>query len=171
MLRGAKLRAGDSIQRHTLRVFRTVYDDDRIAVDYFDRATGRHMQLQWHDLGMLSVVNEPMKALSDKDSDEELASNERFRKYGPEETEADAELRQWRARTGSRAFQFNVDPENHVCTKCRGVGQLYRGGYVQQNVAGWQAGLNPSDSRQVVGTLHQSGGMETCNWCSGGGQR
>ncbi|MEQ1633471.1 MAG: hypothetical protein ABL997_13930 [Planctomycetota bacterium] len=170
-LTGDAVRTSSSIQRNALRIFSTAYDGDRIALDYFDRTSGRHMQLRWWDLSMVSVVNEPMKAMSDQKREEDLAANERYRKFGHQETEHEAELRQWRERTGARAFEYNVDPETQACIKCRGVGQIYRGGYVQQNVSGWQSGLNASDSREVVGTLHRSGGMDVCSWCNGTGRR
>ena len=120
---------------------------------------------------MVSVENRALKALSDADREAEIVSNEHFRRYGLTESDEDRELREWRANNGSRAFQFNVEPEDHTCIKCRGVGALWRGGYVQQNVWAWQEGLNPSDNRLRNVTLHQSGGMATCNWCEGTGLR
>lgn len=171
VMRGAELRSNERIQRDTLRVSRTMYEDNSVAVDYFDRKTGRNLQLQWKDLSMVSVENRALKALSDADREAEIVSNEHFRRYGLTESDEDRELREWRANNGSRAFQFNVEPEDHTCIKCRGVGALWRGGYVQQNVWAWQEGLNPSDNRLRNVTLHQSGGMETCNWCEGTGLR
>jgi hypothetical protein len=163
VMRGEKLRANQSISRHTLRVFRTMYEDDRVAVDYFDRKTGRNLQFQWKDLSIVSVQNKALKALSDADREAEIASNERFRRYGPTESQP--------AQSSSRAFQFNVAPENHTCIKCRGVGSRWRGGYLQQNVWVWQEGLHPGDRRLRNVTLYESGNMETCNWCNGTGRR
>lgn len=171
VMRGAELRRRESISRHTLRVFRTMYPDDSVAVDYFDRRTGRNLQFHWKDQTIVSVLNKPLKALSDQDRDAEIAADEHYRLYGPTESEDDRAAREWREQNGARAFQFNVEPEDHTCIKCRGVGSLWRGGYVQQNVWAWQEGLNPSDARLRNVTLHQSGGMETCNWCNGSGMR
>jgi hypothetical protein len=169
-MRGEKLRANGSIQRHTLRVFRTTYDDGQVAVDYFDRRTGRHLQLRLKTLDLLSVTNEPMKALSDADRADELAREEHFRRYGAQESAEDAELRAWRERNGSRAFQFNVDPEEQVCIKCRGVGHLWHGSYATQTAANWQRG-RPHTVLDPNVTVYHSAEMVTCHWCNGTGQR
>lgn len=163
VLRGEKLRARQSISRDALRIFRTMYPDADVAVDYFDRKSGRNLQLRLKDLSMVSVLNKALKVMSDQDREAEIAADEHFRRYGPTASEPRA--------SDSRAFQFNVEPEDLACLKCRGVGSLWRGGYVQQNVWAWQEGLNPSDGRLRNITLHQSGGMESCNWCNGTGQR
>ncbi|MBL8753033.1 MAG: hypothetical protein JNK15_06985 [Planctomycetes bacterium] len=171
VLRGDKLRGRGSISRDALRVFRTMYPDDSVAIDYFDRRTGRNLQFQWKDRSIVSVLNKPLQALSDQDRAAEIAAEEHYRRYGSVESDDDRAAREWRERNGARAFQFNVDEEDHTCIKCRGVGSLWRGGFVQQNVWVWQEGLNPSDSRLRNVTLHQSGGMETCTWCNGTGRR
>ncbi|MFY9340891.1 MAG: hypothetical protein WAT39_00285, partial [Planctomycetota bacterium] len=170
VLPGSKLRAGGNVQRDALRVFRTIYDGDRVAVDYFDRRTGRHLQLCWHDLSLVSAVNEPMKFLSDADRADELAREEHWRRYGAQQAAEDQAAREWRERTGARAFQFNVEPENLTCLRCNGVGTIWQGGYSTQTPATWIAARDRTVF-DIPTTVHRSGEMVTCTWCQGSGRR
>ncbi|MEZ6038247.1 MAG: hypothetical protein R3F29_12255 [Planctomycetota bacterium] len=167
---GSKLRARGNVQRDTLRVFRTIYDDDQVAVDYFDRRTGRHMQLRWQDLSMTTAIHEPMKALSDADRADQLAREEHYRLYGAAEQEREAALQQWRTQNNARAFQFNVEPENLACFRCNGVGMLWQGGFSTQAAATFLAAEDRS-VYDVPVTEHHSGQMVRCTWCQGSGRR
>lgn len=169
-LRGDTLRANGSIQRDALRLFRTVYPDGQVAVDYFDRRTGRHMQLRWQDLSLTTAIHEPMKALSDADRADELAREEHYRLYGAEERAREAELRQWREQHDARAFQFHVEPEDRTCSRCNGVGMVWQGGFSAQVAPTWLAARDRSVYDMPV-AVHQSGAMIPCSWCQGSGQR
>jgi hypothetical protein len=168
---GSVLRGNDSIQRDTLRLFRTEYDGGRIAVDYFDRRTGRHMQLRFSDLSMTSAIHEPMKALSDANRADELAREEHYRLYGAQEAAAEAErLRQWREEHGTRAFQFHVEPEDQTCFRCNGVGMTWQGGFATQAAPTFLAARDRS-VYDVPVTVHHSAQMVPCSWCQGSGHR
>lgn len=168
---GSVLRGNDSIQRDVLRLFRTEYEDGFIAVDYFDRRTGRHMQLRFEDLSMTSAIHEPMKALSDADRADELAREEHYRLYGAQEAAEEAErLRQWREEHNARAFQFHVEPEDQTCFRCNGVGMIWQGGFATQAAPTFLAARDRS-VYDVPVTVHHSGQMIPCTWCQGSGQR